>query len=490
MKRFQIVAYILIVSCILAAAAETASAFEVTEMVFTNEAYDCQKPVSKASFTDNDLGVTAWIYYLDFEDGRTWKLEWYAPNNALANSVSNSRGSTVGGCSYRSISRDTLREYGTGQWTVKFYYDGQLAKSASFSYTMTQANIWQSEKIYAIPDYSQTDPSYGGFPEGGSNYCAPTSVSNSLMWLANNGFDNLAANTADRKKDQYDLILNLGTKYMSTDPSEGTNVREVLTGVRNYLSDKGYKDFQLKYQGWRESVPEAATGVEVPDMGWIKSGIEGMGSVWLNLGWYTYDAGKDEYNRVGGHWVTLVGYGYNGNPDYLVIHDPNTTAYTNHFVLPVRITGGTLTGSNSGLPRSAVGFYKMNNGMKISSKGDFGILDGVIVLSTNLLNYLNIGQLGNDLKLNLSCAQFQGNQYQFALNYSPTPTDPTIWKLDLNSFKPLQNSSVACLALGNDLKLNLNAEYGGIVYSFSMNYAPTPNDPLIWKMDVGTLKAK
>lgn len=488
MKRFPIIVYALMFFCILGAA-ESAWSFEVTDMVFTSEIPDCQKPTARTSFTDLDLGVTAWVYYLDFEDGRTWKLDWYSPNNTLALSQSNSRSSTGGGCSWRCIARETLMQYGAGQWTARFYYDGQLYKTASFDYTLTQANIWKSDKIYAIPDYYQTDPSYGGFPEGGSNYCAPTSVSNSLMWLANNGFENLASNTADRKKDQYDLIANLAANYMATDPSEGTNVKDVLTGVKNYLSDKGCKDFQLKYQGWRPSVSEADTGIEIPDMGWIKSGIEGTGSVWLNLGWYTYDAGKDEYTRVGGHWVTLVGSGYNGNPDYLVVHDPNT-CYANQSVLPVRITSGTLTGSNPGLPRSAIGFYKLNNGMRISSKADFGILDGVVVLSMNPLSSVNVGQLGNDLKLNLSCVQFQGKQYQFALNYSPIPTDPTIWKLDINSFKPIQNSTVACLAVGNDLKLNLSTEYGGAVFSFSMNYAADPNDPLIWKLDVNTLKKK
>ncbi len=489
MKKYHIIVYGLMISFILAVATENARAFEVTDMIFTSELTDCQKPVPKFTFTDSDLGVTAWVYYLDYEEGKTWKLDWYAPNNSLATSISNSRSSTTGGCSYRCVSRETLRFYGSGQWTVKFYYEGQLYKTATFDYKMDWPNIWKAEKIYAIPDYTQTDPSYGGFPEGGVNYCAPASVSNSLMWLANNGFDKLAPNTIDRKKDQFDVILNLGTNYMNTDPFDGTNVYSVLTGVRNYFSDKGYKDFLLKYQGWRDHTAESDMGILVPDMTWIKSGIENLGSVWLNLGWYTYDGNKDEYNRIGGHWVTLAGAGYDGNPDYLVIHDPNT-CYSNQFVLPARIASGTLTGSSSGLPRSAAGFYKMNNGMRINSRADFGILDGAVVLSTNLVNSLNVGHLEKDLKMNISCTQYQDNQYQFALNYSPSPTDPLLWKLDPSSFTQLQKSSVTCLVLGNDLMLNLNGEYGGIVYAYSMNYAPAPNDPLLWKMDVGTLKTK
>jgi len=104
--------------------------------------------------------------------------------------------------------------------------------------------------------------------------------------------------------------------------------------------------------------------------------------------------------------------------------------------------------------------------------------------------YLNVGHLGNDLKIDIPCAQYHGNQFQFNLNYSPTPSDPLIWKMDINSFKQIQNSSAACLAVGDDLKFNLNAEYGGITYSFALDYMSNPKDPLAWKMDKATLKAK
>jgi hypothetical protein len=38
------------------------------------------------------------------------------------------------------------------------------------------------ERIDEIPDYTQTDPAYGGFQPDGNNFCGPASVSNSLMW--------------------------------------------------------------------------------------------------------------------------------------------------------------------------------------------------------------------------------------------------------------------------------------------------------------------
>ena len=48
----------------------------------------------------------------------------------------------------------------------------------------------------------------------------------------------------------------------------------------------------------------------------------------------------------------------------------------------------------------------------------------------------------------------------------------------------------ACLAVGDDPKFNLIAEYNGITYSFTLNYMSNPTDPLTWKLDMETLKAK
>lgn len=233
------------------------------------------------------------------------------------------------------------------------------------------------EKIYTTPDYLQTDPDYGGLPGDppGAMYCGPVSVSNSLMWLDNNGFDNLVApDTTDRKRDQFDLIVELGSAtYMDTSLDSGTGVYNLTWGVNDYISDKGYQYVRLGYQGWRYHPSEFSTGVDVPDLDWVKLGIRGYGSVWLNVGWYTHDAQSDEYTRIGGHWVTLVGYGHDGSkddPDYLIIHDPGSNAFANEYALPERINSGTLNGNKSGLPRSAAGFHKLMG----------GILDGVVVL--------------------------------------------------------------------------------------------------------------
>ena len=262
-------------------------------------------------------------------------------------------------------------------------------------------------KIYTTPDYYQLDPDYGGLPHlpgdpPGAQYCAPVAVSNSLMWLDDNGFDDwVAPDTTDRKKDQFDTIVELGSpSYMNTSLVSGTGVYNLTWGVHNYVLDRGYEYIRLEYQGWRYHSPQFSTGIDVPNLDWVKRGIEGYGSVWLNVGWYTYDAASDEYTRVGGHWLTLVGYGHDGSgedPRYLVVHDPGSGGgLANEYIFPERINSGTLRGPYEGLPRSAVGFHKLiwTAGMHVSSSADPAILDGVVVLEMPTpLTYANWLQL-------------------------------------------------------------------------------------------------
>jgi hypothetical protein len=252
---------------------------------------------------------------------------------------------------------------------------------------VSKASSAYIEKINSIADYLQTDPAYGGLPGSGLQYCAPTAVSNSIMWLDNNGFNNLVANTQDRKRDQFDVTTVLGSPgYMNTSLEIGTGVNELLIGTKNYVHARGYQYVRLQYEGWRYHSQEFATGISIPDMQWINNGVRGNGSVWINIGWYTYNATSDGYARTGGHWVTLVGYGYDGqidNPAFLIIHDPargSTNGISNYYLLPQVITSGTLTGNYTGLPRSANGYFMIVQGIYLGSPSDVAIIDGAVVL--------------------------------------------------------------------------------------------------------------
>jgi hypothetical protein len=246
-----------------------------------------------------------------------------------------------------------------------------------------------TDKLDSIPDLMQTDPE-AELPGGGTQYCAPVSVSNSLMWLASHGFDNLAPDSTDRKEAQATVARSLGSeRYMDTNLESGTGPFGVLRGVSRHIKDKGYPYQSLEYQGWREHPARFSTGVDVPQLEWLKRGLVGNSVVWLNLGWYEYDSSADQYERIGGHWVTLVGYGVdkNGNedPNVLIIHDPGSKSgrdLVHEYVRVGWIDSGRLTGENhQGLPRSAVGYYTLVGDLHVKQEADFGILDGAAVLS-------------------------------------------------------------------------------------------------------------
>jgi hypothetical protein len=261
---------------------------------------------------------------------------------------------------------------------------------------------WPEERPYLekkdrIPDYLQTDPAYGGLPDQGRMYCGPVAVANSIMWLDENGYDRLVLDTEDRKKDQFELISVLGSPaYMNTGPERGTSIGGFLNGVHKYVLERGYPRARLAYQGWRDHGTTFGTGIAVPDLAWIRAGVRGSGSAWLNIGWYTYDPESDEYTRHDGHWVTLVGYGYDDrldHPAYLVMHDPawgNGTDIRHHYLLLDQITGGMLVGAYHGLPHDATGYYRVTRRTTLETAGGrettlkpgvtIGILDGVAML--------------------------------------------------------------------------------------------------------------
>jgi hypothetical protein len=115
--------------------------------------------------------------------------------------------------------------------------------------------------------------------------------------------------------------------YMDADPVEGVGPVKVLRGVSRFVERNiGDSSYTLSYHGWRSTPKGHFSGVREPEIEWIQSFVGREKSVWTNLGWYRHDKTKNEYERIGGHWVTVVGYGVDEsgqpNPRMLVIHDP------------------------------------------------------------------------------------------------------------------------------------------------------------------------
>lgn len=230
-------------------------------------------------------------------------------------------------------------------------------------------------KAASTPDFLQTDRE-AGFAKSGSQFCAPTAVSNSLMWLAANGYDDLRP-SGNGKRAQIAMIRSLA-KSMGTSPSNGTDAAQLLSGVEEYVTEAGYAIAELSYEGWR-AVPSDYEAGEFPDLDDIRTGIaDEQSAVWLNVGWYTWDDDEEAYVRNGGHWVTVVGY----DGDDLLIHDPSPTAgsgFRTQRISLEELTEGELTGQQTNLPRPAAGYYEVGGEMAVST-GKTCILDGAVFL--------------------------------------------------------------------------------------------------------------
>ena len=248
------------------------------------------------------------------------------------------------------------------------------------------------DKIFSTPDLTQTD-SRGHFAEGGKNYCAPVAVSDSFVWLSAHGFPRLLPDKQGVKElseKQLALVQILSSpEYMNTSADEGTEVFCVLRGIKKYIQERGYSIKRLTYQGFRQIDPEFDSGHSCPRLSMIKQDILGKSGVWLNLGWYKYKPENDTYTRLGGHWVTLVGYGVNVEnklaPNTLIVHNPSRLAgldFHNDFLALLRIKSGLLISHKLiyGFPLPAAGFYKITSGLPAIRGCDAIILEGSIVL--------------------------------------------------------------------------------------------------------------
>ncbi|MGD8913159.1 MAG: hypothetical protein PVI97_07950 [Candidatus Thiodiazotropha sp.] len=231
-------------------------------------------------------------------------------------------------------------------------------------------NLTRFGRFYnEVPDLLQTIE-LAKLPDEGRAFCGPVAVSNSLVWL-------------EGKKDkehQISVVHKLSSSgYMNTNTKNGTGTTGLIRGVERYVKEVfgGYRE--LKYSGWRNAPKEYRSIFKQPTIDYMRSALNQNGAAWLNVGWYKYDQQNEVFTRVGGHWVTLVGY----ESGELVIHDPAPQAgngFSNEFVSYSEIKTGTLTGNKHGLPQPAKGYYKLGKGMHIPKRADLAVIDGVVVL--------------------------------------------------------------------------------------------------------------
>jgi len=241
-----------------------------------------------------------------------------------------------------------------------------------------------NDKIKSMPDLCQSDK---GFPStaGKGDFCGPTAASNGLFWLAKNGYPNLNP-YENNKSGQIDLVMDLSTdQYMQTESKNGTGAANILRGLDLYITNNGYSSPSLEMAGWRctGSGFSSSRVSKTPDLDWIKKGLRAKSGVLLNFGWYTYNASSNAYSRVGGHWVTAVGYATNEQgDDYLIVHDPaGRTGYnkTQQYVKLTKINSGYMGTKKCGAPSSLAGYYRGTGTFVVKNIADQAILDAVVI---------------------------------------------------------------------------------------------------------------
>lgn len=227
-----------------------------------------------------------------------------------------------------------------------------------------QLDYEQSESFHnEVPDLLQTLES-AGFAGGGTQFCAPVAVSNSLVWLEGN----------NNQQYQIDLVHKLASAdYMNTNLQNGTNPYRLVQGVHKYAQERWGRYRTLEYSGWH-GVPEGFRSAQAqPTLNWMTQSLHRKGATWIQIGWYIKEG--NNYRRNGGHWVTLVGY-ENGK---LIVHDPSIRSgreFSNQFVSVQLLPSGQLmTGKRS---TKAKNHFAIADGLKISSRADLAVIDGAV----------------------------------------------------------------------------------------------------------------
>ncbi len=237
-----------------------------------------------------------------------------------------------------------------------------------------QSDSSDSERIELTPDFPQNQKA---LPGNGGQYCAPVSASNGLAWLAKDGYPKLMPTN------QVDLARELGSPtFMKTSLKNGTGIKGVTRGLANYVTNSGYSIKELAYQGWRSAdkrLVRRIPGHSNPLR--IGHGLRKKSIVLLNVGFYKKRG--SEYERRGGHWVTLVG-SEKGDTPILIVHDParRSPEGQHERVTATRIRTGKLVGSQAGLPIAARGAWELGGELKLQTRkgADTAILDGAILL--------------------------------------------------------------------------------------------------------------
>lgn len=226
------------------------------------------------------------------------------------------------------------------------------------------------------PAFIQTEPA-GEFPNRGLYYCAPVTVSNSLMVL-------FAPELEEKQLKQTGLIEQLADRgYMCVNPEVGIRGPNLLLrAVERFVSNHGVRDHSLELVGIRSCQRRFSSGFRKPRLRMIHENLAAGAAVWLSIGWYEYSEETGIYKRDSGHWITAVGYGTNaeGKPDprFLSVHDPRMSDCLKVGLRPLE--QGRIEGASPNFSFSAQGVCELDTGFPMKSGADIALLEAAVIL--------------------------------------------------------------------------------------------------------------
>lgn len=250
-----------------------------------------------------------------------------------------------------------------------------------------QAASYDTSRMDQFPDFAQTDPALG-LPGGGTHYCVPVATANALVWYAKErGYTDLLPVKGLSLTEKVSTVARqLGDKrYMSTAPKGGTSHVKFMQGLSAYIRDVGYSS-KITYRGrWRMPGKYGRIEVGAPDIQSIQDKFSSGSAVFLSIGYYTEGDRPGELKRIGGHFVTVVGFGVdaNGNVDrdMVVLHDPGdrrSPDVKKRYLRLEEIRGQRFV-NGRGQESDADGHLKITDGMALR-RGLVGVIDAVVAL--------------------------------------------------------------------------------------------------------------
>ena len=232
----------------------------------------------------------------------------------------------------------------------------------------------EKSKAVSFPDFTQTDIAKDLAGEG-SQFCAPVSVANSLVWLARQGVPGIL-NGPDAAPAHRELVDDLARR-METSTDNGTSAEQLAGGLEVFLQRAKIRKPTIFYAGWRPGAGGQPAEDRIADLAWLAKYGSGPDVAWINIGFYRLEGKNGGYIRESGHWISLASLG-----DRLTVSDPSSRAGSeaSKQELAVRaLERGSLSGSFKGLPVDSEGYLLISDGLA-GKKDRVAIIDGAVAL--------------------------------------------------------------------------------------------------------------